>query len=115
MRICQRTSIVYADVSFEMNEKSNGWGVVVALSNVSLNTLLTVGDFHQRVENISRGRQRPTSSAENRSDALPLAPNGLHEDGELYGPESMGVAHSSTDISKGPTHIPEARPWYGWC
>jgi len=112
-RLLQRLEIsLFCMEEFESFDAAQ---VVAALANVSVKTLLMVGDVHQRVEYCSRGGQRATFSGEGGFDALRFAPYGLEDDGEQYGAGAMGVAQSTTDIQRGSFIVPEARPWYEWC
>ena len=86
--------------------------VVAALSNVHANTLLMVGDEHQRVENCRHRGRRVNFSGEGTFGALQFARYGLEDDEEQYDCRTMGVAQSSTDTGKGNVAVPEARPWH---
>ena len=83
--------------------------VIAALSNFHAQTLLMVGDVHQRVENKYRGR-RVDSNGEGSLGNLKFARYGLEDDTEQY-----DAAQPTSDVDSGTLTVPEARPWYEWC
>ena len=79
--------------------------VVAALANVRAQTLLMVGDIHQRVELCKAHQRRATFERTGASSALSLSPQSLAEDFEPS--ETMSVAQSSIIL-------PEERAWHEW-
>ena len=88
--------------------------VVAALSNLSVNTLLMVGDVYQRVESCRHRGKRVNLSGEGTFSALQIARDGIEDDQERYDWQTASVDHSGRGSGKRQVSVPEARPWYEW-